>query len=323
MIRAFANAHGLLRAIDGPLELKDELVWIDAVNPTGEEENELERLLGIDVPTWEEMEEIEISSRLYKEDGAVFMTATLPAQTDDAVPLLAPVSFVLAGNRLITVRYHEPRAFQTFPERAARVAMGCDTGEGVLVALLEATVDRLADILERAGRDLDRISREVFQREDKGQTRSRDFQAALQSIGRMGDMTSKMRDSLLTLGRLVGFFRNETMHSDSGQENSQRIETLSNDVRSIADHAGFLSQKITFLLDAILGMINIEQNAIIKIFSVAAVVFMPSTLIASIYGMNFLHMPELDWPWGYPLALALMLLASILPYVFFKLRGWL
>lgn len=323
MIRGFLNEGGRLKAVDGASELSENLVWIDLINPTDAEENDLESRLGIDLPTKEEMDEIEISSRLYNEDGAAFMTATLPAQADGDDPQMHPVTFVLSGTRLITVRYHDPRAFQTFPLRAEKVPMGCDTGEGVLVALLEAIVDRLADILERAGREIDGISRDVFQHKGAKPTKSQDFQKVLESIGRKGDLTSNIRDSLVTLERLIGFLGQGAMQRKSAKELRERIKTLSRDVRSLADHASFLSQKITFLLDATLGMINIEQNAIIKIFSVAAVVFLPPTLIASIYGMNFEHMPELQWLLGYPFAIVLMILSGILPYLYFKRRGWL
>ena len=322
MIRGFVNEAGRLRQVGGTSELHEGIVWIDLVNPTNDEEDDLEKRLGIDIPTKEEMGEIEISSRLYYEDGASFMTATLPAQAEGDDPQMAPVTFILAGNRLITVRYHEPRAFQTFPMRAEKVPMGCDSGENVLIALLEAIVDRLADILERAGRDIDAISRQVFQ--TKGApTKSQDFQKVLESIGRTGDLTSNIRDSLVTFERMSGFLGHGSLQRKSAREIRERVKTLSRDVRSLEDHASFLSQKITFLLDATLGMINIEQNAIIKIFSVAAVVFLPPTLIASIYGMNFDFMPELNWQLGYPFALGLMVLSAILPYVYFKRRGWL
>lgn len=323
MITGYVNHDGRLQPVEGLRENEDGLVWIDLLNPTDAEEDDIEKRLGVNIPTKDEMEEIEISSRLYTENDASFMTAILPSQADGDDPQMAPVSFVLAGNRLITVRYHEPRAFQTFPNRAERASMGCGTGEGVLVALLEAIVDRLADILERAGREIDGISRNVFQHKGAKPSKSRDFQKVLESIGRKGDLISNIRDSLVTLERLVGFLGQGAMQRKSDKALRERIKTLSRDVRSLADHDSFLSQKITFLLDATLGMINIEQNAIIKIFSVAAVVFLPPTLIASIYGMNFDYMPELKWLLGYPFALCLMVLSAILPYLFFKRRGWL
>ena len=323
MILGFSCQGDRLLPIPSPFEASDNVVWVDLVNPTADEERELEQLYGIELPTRAEMEEIEISSRLYSQNGVAYMTAMLPAHSDTDDPMIGPVSFVLTSARLFTVRYHEPRAFRTFPNRAAKYASGCDSGEGVLLALLDATVDRIADILERAGRDIENISRNIFGRTDVPPVKSKDLQTILASIGRQGDLISDIRDCLLTLERLIGFFGQDAVQTHKGKEVRERIKTLASDAHSLADHASFLAQKITFLLDATLGMINIEQNAIIKIFSVAAVVFLPPTLIASIYGMNFVRMPELGWPFGYPLALGLMVLSAILPYLFFKRRGWL
>lgn len=317
MIRSFRIEGGRL---SGPHEDMTGALWLDLMNPTREEEAMVESLLGLDIPTREEMNEIEISSRLYLEDGGTFMTAILPAHTDGDDPEMEPVSFVLTQDHLVTVRYHEPRAFTSFPPRAERTGLEVLDPESVLVALLEAVVDRLADILERAGRDIDVVSRRIFRPSGDA---VRDNQKTLEEIGRKGDLTSNIRDSLLTLERLTGFLGHATVQRKTSKELRERVKTLSRDIRSLLDHAGFLSQKVTFLLDATLGMINIEQNAIIKIFSVAAVIFLPPTLIASIYGMNFAHMPELDWLLGYPFAIGLMIVSAILPYAYFKRRAWL
>ena len=324
MIRGFIPDNGRLRLADDALEQLSSVLWIDLVSPTNEEERILESRLGIDIPTREEMEEIEISSRLYIEDGAYFMTATLPAQTEIDDPLMSPVTFVLAGPRLVTIRYHEPKAFKTFPLRAEKVATGCTTGNTILIGLLEAIVDRLADILERAGRDIETISRDIFEaRSTKVNKRNRDFQELLKAIGRKEDIASSIRDSLISLQRLTGFLAHVATQIKMSKDIRARIKTVSRDVLSLADHATFLSQKISFLLDATLGMISIEQNAIIKIFSVAAVIFLPPTLVASIYGMNFDVIPELKWELGYPFAIGLMILSAILPFWYFRRRGWL
>ncbi|MER8802598.1 magnesium/cobalt transporter CorA [Mesorhizobium sp. M0998] len=324
MIKAFVVDNDRLHLVDDLVQNSDTVVWVDLFNPTKEEETTIETWLGIAVPTREEMEEIEISSRLYVEDGAYFMTAILPAQTEVNDPLMSPVTFVLAGSRLITVRYHEPKAFKTFPLRAEKVATGCTSGDTILIGLLEAIVDRLADILERAGRDVEAISRDIFEaRSTKVSKRNRDFQELLKGIGRKEDLASSIRDSLISLQRLAGFLAHASTQSRMSKDIRARIKTLSRDVLSLADHATFLSQKISFLLDATLGMISIEQNAIIKIFSVAAVIFLPPTLVASIYGMNFDIIPELKWHFGYPFAIGMMVLSAILPFWYFRRRGWL
>ncbi|MER9403212.1 magnesium/cobalt transporter CorA [Mesorhizobium caraganae] len=324
MIKAFVVDNDRLRLADDLVANGDQVVWADLLNPTKEEEATIETWLGVAIPTREEMEEIEISSRLYIEDGAYFMTATLPAQTEIDDPLMSPVTFVLAGPRLVTIRYHEPKAFKTFPLRAEKVATGCTTGNTILIGLLEAIVDRLADILERAGRDIETISRDIFEASStKVNKRNRDFQELLKAIGRKEDIASSIRDSLISLQRLSGFLAHVATQIKMSKDVRARIKTVSRDVLSLADHATFLSQKISFLLDATLGMISIEQNAIIKIFSVAAVIFLPPTLVASIYGMNFDVIPELKWELGYPFAIGLMILSAILPFWYFRRRGWL
>ncbi len=323
MIKAFVVDKNRLRVGD-LLASKEKVVWADLLDPTKEEEKTIEDWIGVGIPTREEMEEIEISSRLYTENGAFIMTATLPAHSDGDRPVMSPVTFVLSENRLITIRYHEPRAFQTFPQRAEKADTGCTSGETILIALLEAIVDRLADVLERAGREVVEISHDIFHpAEKKASKRDRGFQIVLRRIGRKEDLVSKIRDSLLTLQRLSGFLEQAMVQRASDKDVRGRVKTLSRDVESLSDHVAFLSQKITFLLDATLGMINIEQNAIIKIVSVAAVVFLPPTLVASVYGMNFDIMPELKWLLGYPFALGLMVVSAVLPFWYFKRRGWL
>lgn len=324
MIKAFVVENDRLRLAADIAAEKQKVVWADLLNPTPEEEAKVEQWLGVDVPTREEMEEIEVSSRLYVENGAHFMTATLPSKTEHDEPVLAPVTFVLAAGKLATIRYHEPRAFDAFPIHAEKAAIGCTSGHTILIGLLEAIVDRLADVLERVSRDIEALSKDIFHSsETKASQRDRSFQAVLRALGRKENLASNMRDSLTTLQRLFGFLANVVSQQKDKKDLLPRVKTLSRDVGSLADHTNFLSQKITFLLDATLGMIGIEQNSIIKIVSVAATVFLPPTLVASIYGMNFDLMPELRWEFGYPLAIGVMVISAVLPYWFFKRRGWL
>jgi len=299
----------------------EDAVWINLVAPTAAEEEAVERWFAIDIPTREEREEIEASSRLYEQDGAVFMTATLVSRADTPRPESAVVTFILRKGVLVTVRYAELRAFDTFLRQAQRQAPRQATGEAVLAGLLDAVVDRLADVLEMVGAGLDEVSRQAFSADGKKKT-GRDFQALLGRIGRNGDLISKVSECLVSLTRLIAFARQlDAVRSDHVV--AARFKTQAQDVASLSDHTGFMNNKIGFLLDAIFGMISIEQNATIKIFSVVAVIFLPPTLIASIYGMNFEYMPELGWPFGYPLALLLMLVSAVLPYALFKYRGWL
>ncbi len=322
MIVGFASDGGRLRSVGDSLADLGALIWIDLLNPSAEEEALVEAQIGVDIPTREEMQRLEFSGRLYKEDDAVFMTATLPARTDSDDLLMAPVAFVLAGGKLVTVRDHEPRVFKTFPQRAGESNLGCVNAETLFTALLEATVDRQTDILERAEEEVDAISRAIF-RSEAPKSKSRDLMSTLQLIGRKGDLCSNIDVCLLSLQRLAGFFGQVLADRGNAKELRGRVRTLDNYLKSLSSHASFVSQKVTFLLDATLGMINIEQSNIIKIFSIAAGVFLPPTLIASVYGMNFAVMPELDWKFGYPLAGALMLASALVPFWFFKRRGWL
>jgi len=320
----YALKNGRLTPVERPMEHLDRLKWLDLYGKSTAEIQRLEQLLDIDIPTRDEMEEIEVSSRLYEERGAYFLTVTLPARSQQEDAEMAPVSFVITDWLLITVRSTEPRAFATFPKRAAQVDLDLDGPAGILLALLEAIVDRLADILEHASREIDAISERIFASADLRASGKSSFQPVLQQLGRQGDLLSDLRESLMTLNRAGGYLNLVWPTLAGGErESRERLQTLTRDVQSISEHASFMTQKTTFLLDATLGMINIEQNATIKIFSVLAVIFMPPTMIASIYGMNFEHMPELDWPIGYPLALCVMLAAAVLPYWVFKRKGWL
>lgn len=302
--------------------LPDEAVWIDLVSPTTSEDKLVEELLGVAVPTREEMQEIEVSSRLYVENGARYMTATLMCQSDSATPKTTAVTFILSGHRLVTVRYDDPRPFAIVEHRLSRNCPSKINGEMILVDLLDAVIDRSADILERIASEVDQISRTIFEPDDD-KVDTREYNEILKGLGRKGDLTSKVRESEVSVGRLVIFLANEAETMKWPKDKKAQVKSMQRDVVSLSDHATYLSNKITFLLDALLGSVSIQQNNVIKLFSVAAVVFMPPTLVASIYGMNFRHMPELDWYLGYPLAICLMIAAAVGPYFFFKWKKWL
>lgn len=299
----------------------ENAVWIDMVTPNVQEDKLVEQMLGIAIPTREEMQEIEVSSRLYVENGARYMTATLMCQSDTATPKTTAVTFILSGHRLVTVRYDDPRPFAIVEHKLARSCPAKITGETVLMDLLDAVIDRSADILERIGGEVDQVSHSIFEPETEAAPPS--YNDVLKALGRKGDLTSKVRESQVSVGRLLLFIANEADNMKWPKDTRTQLQSMLRDVGSLSDHATYLTNKITFLLDAMLGVVNIQQNNIIKTFSVAAVVLMPPTLIASIYGMNFKHMPELDWFVGYPFALLLMVLAAALPYLYFKWRKWL
>jgi magnesium transporter len=297
-------------------------VWIDLISPTVQEDKLVEALLGIAVPTREEMQEIEVSSRLYVENGGRYMTATLMCQSDTATPKTTPVTFILSTHRLLTVRYDDPRPFAIVEHKLARTCPPKVSGETVLMDLLDAVIDRSADIQERISAEVDQVSHSIFEPDDEADPPS--YKEVLKALGRKGDLTSKVRESQVSVGRLLSFLANEAEGMKWAKDARLQLQSMQRDVTSLSDHATYLANKITFLLDALLGIVSIQQNDIIKIFSIAAVVFMPPTLVASIYGMNFhIGMIELDWTFGYPFALALMVLAAVVPIVFFKWKKWL
>jgi magnesium transporter len=239
------------------------------------------------------------------------------------MPKHTAVTFILAGHRLVTVRYDDPRPFVIVENKLARQCPPSVSGESVLTDLLDAVIDRSADILERTGAEVDRISHAIFEPEDETVGPALSQNEILRELGRKGDLTSKVRESLVSIGRLLLFLSNEAEGMRWAKDTRTQIKSMHRDVASLSDHTSYLTNKITFQLDALLGIVTIQQNDIIKIFSIAAVVFMPPTLIASIYGMNFHHnMLELDWDFGYPFALLLMVAAAVGPYLFFKWKKW-
>jgi magnesium transporter len=326
MLTIYDAADGVLIKREGPVPSVSPMsLWVDMLNPTKDEDLLVEQALGISVPTREEMAEIEVSSRLYHEGGAYVMTAiVLHQSTPPSEALIAtPVTFILAGHRLVTVRYAEPRAFQMFLARAQKKDASCISGAAILVGLLEAIIDREADRVERIQGEVDKLSQTIFDLKGGERTRTRRFDVNIRAIGREGELTSRSRECLLTLDRLLTYLAHVMGERGDDKQLRARVKTASRDVQSLADHIGYLSAKITFLLDATLGMINNEQNTIIKIFSVLAVALMPPTLVGTIYGMNFKHMPELDWQWGYPMALLMMVISALLPWFYFRRKGWL
>jgi magnesium transporter len=311
------------KPVDNETEFPPGAIWIDMFAPTPTEDRMVERVLGVSIPTREEMQEIEVTSRLYTENGARYMTATLMCQSDTESPKTTAVTFILAGHRLVTVRYDEPKPFTIVNNKLQRNCSPTITGETVMMDIFDAVIDRAADILEKVAADVDNMSREIFDQANNGFMRQQGYNAIFLGIGRRGDLTSKVRESLVSIGRVLLFVSNEVDGEKWPKDQRAHLKGMQRDVGSLSDHATYLSNKIQFLLDAVLGVVSLQQNTIIKIFSVAAVVFMPPTLIASIYGMNFKHMPELDWVAGYPIAIVLMIIAAVFPYFFFKWKKWL
>jgi magnesium transporter len=324
MLKVYQQQNGGLKGLvlSDTDPIPADAVWIDLFSPTNEERRKVGDLLGVEMPTRADMEEIEISSRLYQEGGGIFLTALVISNSDSDNPVADVVSFVLTRDKLVTIRYIDPQPFKTFAARCERGNANPQRAEMVLMALLDVIVDRMADVLERAGAEIEVISKDIFQPHEGKVLQSKDFQNVLQRLGRKHDLTGKMRESLLSISRVLSFLT-PAMEGKPNKEARTHIKTMTRDVQSLQDHTSFLGGKLNYLLDATLGLINIDQNNIIKIMSVASIVFLPPTLFASIWGMNFHFMPELGESIGYPIALVVIVISGILPYVWFKRRGWL
>jgi magnesium transporter len=301
-------------------------IWYDLLDPTKEEERLVESHLHIEIPTRDELHEIELSNRLYRDHNAVYCTTTLVTKTLTPEPETHAVSFILKGDALVTLRYSDPYAFKHFTERAERSEAIPKDNVTLLLGLMEAIINRLADILEISSHQLDSIHRSLFRpsltTKKQRQASMPDFEELLREVGVQGDLLSKIRESLLSLTRVLSFVSHTNFFPDTSQAHITN-HNLVKDITALSDQAMFLSSKVSFLLDASLGLVGLQQTAIIKIFSVASVVFLPPTLVASLYGMNFTHMPELTWKAGYPLAIVLMVLSAFLPYLYFKKKKWL
>jgi magnesium transporter len=315
-------------AVDSQKSIQDS-IWIDLSSPTLEEEKQVEGLLGIDIPTQDEMMALELSNRLYKENEAFYLTITILAHSESKESENKTCTFVLTNKHLITVRYTDTQPFSILAERLQKNELLTNENPRLIaIYLFEAITNRLADILEKNGQRIDIISKDIFHSQklaiskSKTSTQNLNLKKTLCDTGIAGDTLSKIKESLVSMHRLICFVK-QSDFLQKGSKEDQRVEVVAGDIAALSDHASFLANKVTFLLDATLGLIEIQQNSIIKIFSIAAVIFLPPTLVASIYGMNFRHMPELNWVYGYPLAILMIILAAYLPYRFFKFKNWL
>ncbi|PPI84856.1 magnesium and cobalt transport protein CorA [Marinobacter maroccanus] len=317
MLRFFRIVDGFIKELTipegDPTALLRQADWIDACEPDDDERKILQRLLETDIPEFDDVEEIEASARCFVDQAGVHVHSLFLNLADGRHNTVS-VACILQNDCLITIRESELADFRLLRMRARRGQVEARDPAEMLVTLLEQKVENHADGLEDLHRQLEDVSYLVLEDEEA------ELDEAINRLARLEDSNGKTRLCLMDTQRNISFLlrhlRNEGEHRETLREINRDIETL-------MSHTTFLFDKINFLMDSTQGFINIEQNQIIKIFSIAAVVFLPPTLIASIYGMNFEHMPELEWIAGYPAALGLMVLAAFAPYWYFKRKGWL
>ncbi len=302
----------------------DEPVWIDLVDPTPEEERNLPQNLNIALPKQDEIWRNHALNRMYTRDGISYMTAAMLADVGTGRPRTSPVTFILTPDFLITIRRIDPTSFLHFSEQLLLKPKRYPTSADVLEGLLEEVITRVATKHHEVIRGLDTLSHSIFD-EQAFDSRHGDpsilMRGVLKQLGFLADLNGKINESVHSLSRLLTYFKED--HNHNNPVINKDVERLSKDARSLAEQTGFLSDKISFQLETSLGMINVEQNLIAKIFSVVAVVFLPPSLVVGFYGMNFANMPELHWRYGYVFAIAVMILFAVLPYYWFKRKRWL
>lgn len=317
MLRFYAVTKGVIKTLE-PLE--NDVVgtfhqadWIDAHEPDENERALLEKFVHPDLPESTEIEEIEASARFFVDPAGIHVHSLFLVQSENRHATVS-VACILQPNRLITIREDEPADFRLLRMRARQGQVESRSPAELLVTLLTQKVENLADSLEDIHRQLEKTSYMVLEEENS------DLEDAIDQMAKLEDSSGKIRLCLMDTQRAISFLQR---HLRDEVELQEMCRQIIRDIDTLMSHTTFLFDKINFLMDSTQGFINIQQNQIIKIFSIAAVVFLPPTLVASIYGMNFDHMPELNWLLGYPWALGLMVVSGIAPYLLFKRKGWL
>jgi magnesium transporter len=321
MLTGFDCGPGLLPAADR--SALPDAVWIDLVSPTEAEIGRVQELTGLRIPSREELEEVEASSRLNTERGMLYLSMPWVTGIEAGEPHFTPIGFVLSPTRLLTIRFAQDGAFQAYLTRFAERIEQHQGPAHVFVTILELLTERVSDVLERIAEELDQVSAVIFASSTtRAKSEERRLRDTLVRVGRAGDLISRLRDSLLGVGRITPYAE-QTADSWLPADVVTRLRTLRGDVASLSDYDLHLANKVQFLLDATLGFISISQSNVIKVLTVVSVVFMPPTLFASIWGMNFKVMPELDWHWGYAFALGMIVLGAVTPLIWFRRNGWL
>jgi magnesium transporter len=296
--------------------------WIDLINPTVEEDRKVQAFVGAPVPTQADPDFTEPPEAHYSQNGVHYLHALFISEPEDT-PDVTGVTFVIASTALVTVRYHPVETFDLFSQKLCKAPAQALSPDMVALGLINTSLNRAARALGKVGESLDRIASAVLRAKGDQRKRNKVYSETLDALGREDERISNLRESMVSVERLLLFLISEGRPENAQRSAREMTKTALRDLQTMEHDASFKAQKVQFLLDSTLGRINLLQNEIIKLFSVIAVIFMPPTVIASIYGMNFKETPELNWHWGYPLAIALMACSAIGPYMFFRWKKWL
>jgi magnesium transporter len=319
VINVFTLANGRLiqEEIEGPLDLTHvEPVWVDLEAPSADEKAWLRSRFGLTIPDDVVDDDLEESARFYENDNGELHIRSDFLIDDDEAPRNVRVAFILHERMLFSIHGEDLPVFRLLRLRARRIPAMIEDAKDVLLKLYDADAEYSADSLEGIYDALEKVSQRVLKQE----VDDRSAGEALAAIAREEDLNGRIRRNVMDTRRAVSYMMRSRMLSAEQFEEARQILR---DIDSLDSHTAFLFDKINFLMDATVGFININQNKIIKIFSVASVALLPPTLIASIYGMNFKYMPELDHTWGYPMALGLMAASVAAPFIYFHRKGWL
>jgi magnesium transporter len=326
MIKAFACGNGQIHQLPetGSADALRHAVWIDLQSATADEIERVQQATGLTVPSLADVSEIETSSRLSTRGGALYLSMPLIQYSEDG-PRGVSAGFVVSTDRLITVRFAPSKIFDTYPDHMSRGSTRNEAGVHIFVGLLEAIVDRQADVLEQVRADLDVISHAIFAMgaKQEGGRKAEDatLRRTLGQLGHIGELISHVRDTQVGAARIVPYLEAAAAEW-LPKELAPRLVTLRQDIASVSDFDTHLNDKLQFLLDATLGFINIAQNNVMKVMAIASVVGIPPVLIAGVYGMNFKNIPEYDWAWGYAWGWGLIILTTLIPLGVFRWRKW-
>lgn len=296
-------------------------VWVDLVEPTEAERAAFEAAFGLRVPAHDQLGEIETTSRLRLENNALYMTAPLIFAAEGEPWIPAPTGFVLSKQVLLTVRYAKSAVFDTVAKELA--AAEKSDAAAAFVRVLEELVDHLADLLEGASGDLDDASHVIFRQENANRL-SREtamLRRLMLRTGRTSERMARIHYTLVCLDRMAKFTADRTREWFA-LDLAARLQSVGSDIASLVQYSEGLVSRVQLLQDAATGIIGIDQNEVMKVLTIASVVGIPPVLVAGIYGMNFKHMPEYDWAWGYQYGLALILITALLPLIWFKWKDW-
>ena len=323
IVKPGSAAGALERRVLEPAEpIPPGAIWIDMIEPTADEDRKVQDFVGVLVPTKADPDYAEPPEAHYAENGVRYLQASIISEPEET-PDITDVTFVITPSTLVTVRYYVCESFDLFAQKLSRATGQALYPDAVAVGLVNTAINRSARALGKTGVRLDEIASRVFRAKGDQSRRSQIYSDTLSDLGREDEKISNLRESMVSIERLLLFLSADGRPEKGSKAVREATKSALRDLQSLEEDASFKAQKVQFLLDATLGLINLAQNDIIKLFSVLAVIFMPPTVIASIYGMNFKQMPELEWHWGYPLAIVLMVCAAVLPYVFFRWKKWL